>query len=197
MAKAKIKVTRISESGVYAKGCWWNFDLHSDICRDDFEKNGTYDVTYNERGKNSKWITEATISSPGWAEEKKEQPIEKKTEKPSSDDKMTKEEWAAKDKRIKRSGLIQAAIQAAATIGVEKEKLAENAERLGKIFREELQRIKSDRVELIRGKGLLNAVVITPKNGQTAWEDTRCCPLRTDAATPRFSWPRGFPLRRS
>ncbi len=50
------------------------------------------------------------------------------------------------------------------------EKLAENAERLGKIFREELSKISSDMVELVRGKGLLNAVVIKPKNGKTAWD---------------------------
>jgi ornithine--oxo-acid transaminase len=50
------------------------------------------------------------------------------------------------------------------------EKLAENAERLGKIFREELSNFKSDMIELVRGKGLLNAVVIKPKNGKEAWD---------------------------
>lgn len=53
---------------------------------------------------------------------------------------------------------------------LEEEKLAENAERLGKIFREELSKIKSDMIELVRGKGLLNAVVIRPKNGKEAWD---------------------------
>jgi ornithine--oxo-acid transaminase len=53
---------------------------------------------------------------------------------------------------------------------VKDEKLAENAERLGKIFRAELLNIKSDRIELIRGKGLLNAIIIRPKGGQTAWD---------------------------
>lgn len=53
---------------------------------------------------------------------------------------------------------------------IKDEKLAENAERLGKIFREKMEEIQSDRVELVRGKGLLNAVVIKPKNGQTAWD---------------------------
>lgn len=53
---------------------------------------------------------------------------------------------------------------------VKKEKLAENAERLGKIFREELKKIQSDMIEIVRGKGLLNAVVIRPKNGKTAWD---------------------------
>jgi ornithine--oxo-acid transaminase len=30
--------------------------------------------------------------------------------------------------------------------------------------------IKSDMIELVRGKGLLNAVVIRPKGGKTAWD---------------------------
>jgi ornithine--oxo-acid transaminase len=53
---------------------------------------------------------------------------------------------------------------------IKEEKLAENADRLGKIFRKELKNIKSDMIELVRGKGLLNAVVIRPKNGKTAWD---------------------------
>ncbi|MDR1273860.1 MAG: aminotransferase class III-fold pyridoxal phosphate-dependent enzyme, partial [Odoribacteraceae bacterium] len=53
---------------------------------------------------------------------------------------------------------------------IKDEHLVENADRLGKIFREKVGAIKSDRVELVRGKGLLNAVVIRPKNGQTAWD---------------------------
>ena len=50
------------------------------------------------------------------------------------------------------------------------EKLAENAERLGVIFRTELKKIKNEMVELVRGKGLLNAIVIKPKGGKTAWD---------------------------
>lgn len=53
---------------------------------------------------------------------------------------------------------------------VKEEKLAENADRLGKIFREEFSNIKSEMIELVRGKGLLNAVVIRPKNQKTAWD---------------------------
>jgi ornithine--oxo-acid transaminase len=53
---------------------------------------------------------------------------------------------------------------------VKNEKLAENSERLGKIFREEFQSIKSEMIELVRGKGLLNAVVIRPKGNKTAWD---------------------------
>ncbi len=50
------------------------------------------------------------------------------------------------------------------------EKLTENAEELGKIFRDRIKAIKSDMIELVRGKGLLNAVVIKPKNGKEAWD---------------------------
>ncbi len=60
---------------------------------------------------------------------------------------------------------------AIAALGVIKdEKLAENAGRLGKIFREEIGKIRSDMIEKVRGKGLLNAIVIRPKNGKTAWD---------------------------
>jgi ornithine--oxo-acid transaminase len=53
---------------------------------------------------------------------------------------------------------------------IKDEKLAANAERLGKIFRDELSSINSEMIELVRGKGLLNAVVIRPKGGKTAWD---------------------------
>ena len=50
------------------------------------------------------------------------------------------------------------------------ENLAENSRVLGEILREELRKIKSDRVTAIRGKGLLNAIVITEKDGVNAWD---------------------------
>lgn len=53
---------------------------------------------------------------------------------------------------------------------IKDEKLAENAEKMGKIFRDEMKSIKSDMIELVRGKGLLNAIVIRPKNGKEAWD---------------------------
>jgi len=65
---------------------------------------------------------------------------------------------------------VAAKVATAALEVVKNEKLAENAEKLGQLFRDELAKIKSDRVELIRGKGLLNAIIIKPKNGQTAWD---------------------------
>lgn len=53
---------------------------------------------------------------------------------------------------------------------LKEEKLSENAERLGKVFREEISKIKTDMIKLVRGKGLLNAIVIKPKNGKEAWD---------------------------
>lgn len=50
------------------------------------------------------------------------------------------------------------------------EKLAQNAETLGELLRQELRAIKSERITTVRGKGLLNAIVIKEKNGITAWE---------------------------
>lgn len=53
---------------------------------------------------------------------------------------------------------------------VKDEHLAEKAEKLGQIFRSEIKSVKSDMIELVRGKGLLNAIVIRPKNGKEAWD---------------------------
>lgn len=53
------------------------------------------------------------------------------------------------------------------------EKLAENADAMGKYFRAEIQKMvdEYDHLVLVRGKGLLNAVVIKPSdNGKTAWD---------------------------
>jgi ornithine--oxo-acid transaminase len=54
------------------------------------------------------------------------------------------------------------------------EKLADNAYKMGEIFRTELSQISSPLVRSIRGKGLLNAMVIEPmiKSGETktAWD---------------------------
>jgi len=57
---------------------------------------------------------------------------------------------------------IAAAVAVAALKVIEDEKLAENAERLGHLFRKEINEYitKSKIVKLVRGKGLLNAIVI-------------------------------------
>ncbi len=56
---------------------------------------------------------------------------------------------------------------------VKDEKLAENAEKLGIVFRNRMQQLvdKSDLVTLVRGKGLLNAIVINDsEDSSTAWD---------------------------
>ena len=53
---------------------------------------------------------------------------------------------------------------------VRDENLADRAERLGKIFREEMRKIDSPFIKDVRGKGLLNAIVIEPHNGKEAWD---------------------------
>lgn len=65
---------------------------------------------------------------------------------------------------------VAAKVAVAALEVVRDEKLAERAEHLGNIFREEMRKIDSSMIELVRGKGLLNAVVIKPKNGKEAWD---------------------------
>ncbi len=63
---------------------------------------------------------------------------------------------------------VAAKVATAALEVVKEENLAENAERLGKVFREEMGKIDSEMIETVRGKGLLNAIVIKPKDGKTA-----------------------------
>ncbi len=65
---------------------------------------------------------------------------------------------------------VAARVGIAALEVVRDEKLAERAEKLGKIFRDEMRKIDSDMIKLVRGKGLLNAVIIEPKNGKEAWD---------------------------
>jgi ornithine--oxo-acid transaminase len=65
---------------------------------------------------------------------------------------------------------VAAKVAMAALEVVRDEKLAENAEKMGTIFRAELRKINSPCIELVRGKGLLNAIVIKPFNGKSAWD---------------------------
>jgi len=55
---------------------------------------------------------------------------------------------------------------------LKEEHMAENSEKLGIVFREELEKLKqeSDLIVAVRGKGLFNAIVIKEKNGKTAWD---------------------------
>jgi len=65
---------------------------------------------------------------------------------------------------------LASAVGIAALNVVKEEKLSENAEKLGKVFREKLSSFHSPMVSVVRGKGLLNALVIKPHNGKTAWD---------------------------
>ncbi len=68
---------------------------------------------------------------------------------------------------------LAAAVAIAALEVVTDEKLAENADRLGKLFREKLAEYiaTSNIATLVRGKGLLNAVVINDtEDSSTAWD---------------------------
>lgn len=48
--------------------------------------------------------------------------------------------------------------------------LAENAESMGIVLREELAKLNSPFIKTIRGKGLLNAIVIEHKNPEASWD---------------------------
>ena len=67
---------------------------------------------------------------------------------------------------------IACAVAIAALNVVEEEKLSERAEELGKLFRAEIEKVieKTDLITKVRGKGLLNAILIndTPESS-TAW----------------------------
>lgn len=65
---------------------------------------------------------------------------------------------------------VAAKVSIAALQVVKDEKLTENSAALGEVFRNRIKEIKSDMIEIVRGKGLLNAVVIKPKNGKEAWD---------------------------
>ncbi|XP_077481915.1 ornithine aminotransferase, mitochondrial-like isoform X1 [Stigmatopora argus] len=59
---------------------------------------------------------------------------------------------------------------------MEEEKLAENAERMGQLLRSELRKLPADIVMTVRGKGLLNAIVIKETKGlaQSAHFCSKC-----------------------
>jgi ornithine--oxo-acid transaminase len=50
------------------------------------------------------------------------------------------------------------------------EHLVENAAALGPLFRERLQQLDSPHIRLVRGKGLLNAIVISHPDPEAAWQ---------------------------
>jgi len=58
----------------------------------------------------------------------------------------------------------------AALTVLKEEKMAANAEAMGKLFRSELANLNSPHIKTIRGRGLLNAIVIQHENPEAAWE---------------------------
>jgi ornithine--oxo-acid transaminase len=52
---------------------------------------------------------------------------------------------------------------------LQEEKMAENAAKMGDYFREKLAELHSPNIEMIRGKGLLNAIVIRHEHKNAAW----------------------------
>ena len=50
------------------------------------------------------------------------------------------------------------------------EKMAENAETMGILLRKELKELSSKYISVVRGKGLLNAIIIQHHNKEAAWE---------------------------
>jgi ornithine--oxo-acid transaminase len=53
---------------------------------------------------------------------------------------------------------------------LKEEKLADNAAAMGLLLRSEINKLQSPHVKLVRGKGLLNAVVVQHSNKEAAWD---------------------------
>lgn len=53
---------------------------------------------------------------------------------------------------------------------LKEENMAENAEAMGKLLRSKLEQLKSPYIKTVRGKGLLNAIVIDHPGKDAAWE---------------------------
>ncbi|MBR3726306.1 MAG: aminotransferase class III-fold pyridoxal phosphate-dependent enzyme, partial [Prevotella sp.] len=65
---------------------------------------------------------------------------------------------------------LAAKVAMAALTVVKEEKLVQNAEKMGKLFRAEIKKIKSPFIVEVRGRGLLNAIVTKPIGKKTAWD---------------------------
>jgi ornithine--oxo-acid transaminase len=71
------------------------------------------------------------------------------------------------------------AVAMAALEVIKNEKLSDNASLMGDLFRNELKKLNSPHINLIRGKGLLNAIVIEHPDKEAAW---KLCLLLKDQA---------------
>ena len=62
------------------------------------------------------------------------------------------------------------AVAIAALQVLKDENMCANAEAMGKLLRSELEKLNSPHISIVRGKGLLNAIVIKHSNPDAAWE---------------------------
>ncbi len=65
---------------------------------------------------------------------------------------------------------VGAKVAMAALEVIKDEKLAEKAQYLGELLRKELAAIDTDMITVVRGRGLLNAIIIKPKGDVVAWD---------------------------
>ena len=64
---------------------------------------------------------------------------------------------------------------------LKEENMAENATKMGELFRNEIEKLQSPLIKLVRGKGLLNAIVINHPNKNAAWD--LCMAMKENADT--------------
>lgn len=62
------------------------------------------------------------------------------------------------------------AVAQAALEVLKEENLAEKAYNLGKYFRAELRKLNHPMIKIVRGRGLLNAIIVEPRDGIEAWD---------------------------
>jgi len=62
------------------------------------------------------------------------------------------------------------AVAIAALQVLKDERMEENAEAMGQLLRSEIEKLNSPFISLVRGKGLLNAIVIKHSNPEAAWD---------------------------
>ena len=61
---------------------------------------------------------------------------------------------------------------------LKEERMAENASMMGQLLRTEIEKIQSPFVRVVRGKGLLNAMIIDHPNKEAAWQ--LCLTMKTN-----------------
>ena len=64
---------------------------------------------------------------------------------------------------------------------LKEENMADNAAKMGELFRNEIEKLQSPLIKLVRGKGLLNAIVINHPNKNAAWD--LCMAMKENADT--------------